>query len=66
MAYVHTPMLDIVRVDVSKCAVRRNLILGQDDRWVTDWVGNTFAKFGDTVSAKTCDCAQEAIAFLMQ
>lgn len=37
---------------------------GQDDAWVSDWEANTLANFGDKVSAKVCNSADEALAFL--
>lgn len=37
---------------------------GQDDTWVSDWEANTLANFGDKVSAKVCNSADEALAFL--
>lgn len=62
---------DEFRSEIQNSPLRKFVLLpplpesGQSDGWVADWETNTLAKFGDNVSAKVCDSAEEARAFLM-
>lgn len=62
---------DEFRSEVQYSPLRKFVLLpplpesGQDAGWVADWEANTLAKFGNNVSAKVCDSAEEARAFLM-
>ncbi len=63
---------DEFRSEIQNSPLRKFVLLpplpesGQDDGWVTDWEANTLAKFGDAVSAKVCNSAKAARAFLME